>query len=300
MTFHKTIAVAGITLTGMVLPGAVMAQQPTGWGTSIDGLAIYQGSADLDQGGDFSASRAFLRAGAINRFGDGSFAGLLLSYGQFNYDFGRPENRPWEDIRDIRITTPLRFALDSGASVLISPQSRWDYERGASASDGFTYGLFAGVSWEVSPNLQIGPAFGVFSEIGTNDLEVFPALLVDWTFADRWTLSTGSGLGATQGPGVSLGYQLSDDLNLGLGVRSENLRFQLDDDGIAPGGVGEDSSIPVVFSIEYAPNPGISLTAFAGAEFNGELTLENASGRTVSQQDYDTAPIAGAAFRFRF
>ncbi len=300
MTFHKTIAVAGITLTGMVLPGAVMAQQPTGWGTSIDGLAIYQGSADLDQGGDFSASRAFLRAGAINRFGDGSFAGLLLSYGQFNYDFGRPENRPWEDIRDIRITTPLRFALDSGASVLISPQARWDYERGASASDGFTYGLFAGVSWEVSPNLQIGPAFGVFSEIGTNDLEVFPALLVDWTFADRWTLSTGSGLGATQGPGVSLGYQLSDDLNLGLGVRSENLRFQLDDDGIAPGGVGEDSSIPVVFSIEYAPNPGVSLTAFAGAELNGELTLENASGRTVSQQDYDAAPIAGAAFRFRF
>lgn len=289
-----------LTASSMLLSGEAFAQQPTGWGGVAEGLAIYQGSADLDQGGDFSASRVFLRTGALRRFDDGGFAGVLVSYGQFSYDFGRSDNRPWEDIRDVRLTVPLRFSLDDGPSVFLSPQLRWDYEQGASASDGFTYGVFAGLSWELGPNLRLGPAFGVFSEVGTNDLEVFPAVLVDWRFADRWTLGTGSGLGATQGPGVSLQYEMSDDVTLGMAVRSESLRFQLDDDGLAPGGVGEDSSIPVVLSVQYEPNPGISLTAFAGAEFNGELTLENASGRTVSEQGYETAPIAGVAFRVRF
>jgi len=186
-----------------VINGA-SAQQPTGWGAVVDGLAVYQGSADLDGGGDFSASRAFLRTGAINRFQDGSFAGLLLSYGQFSYDFGSPDNQPWDDFRDIRLSAPLRFVLDNGAGVLVSPQLRWDYEQGASASDGFTYGVFAGISWALNPNLRIGRALGVFSEVGTNDLEVFPAVLVDWTIAKRWNLSTGGGLGATQGPGVAL------------------------------------------------------------------------------------------------
>lgn len=277
-----------------------LAQAPSGWGRVVEGLAIYQGNADLDDGGDFSASRAFLRAGAINRFSNGSFAGILVSYGEFSYDFGLPENQPWEDIRDIRITAPLNFVLDNGANVFVSPQLRWDYERGADASDGFTYGAFAGISWQLSDRLRIGPALGVFSEIGTSDLDVFPAVLVDWEFADRWTLSTGSGLGATQGPGVTLEHAVSDDLTIGLAARLENIRFQLNDDGLAPGGVGEDRSFPIVFSIQYAPNPGVSLTAFAGAEFNGELTLEDTNGREISQQGYETAPIAGVAFRLRF
>ncbi|MEX0279179.1 MAG: hypothetical protein AB3N19_16790 [Ruegeria sp.] len=300
MKFSLKSKCAIASLPVVFAAACVHAQQPGGWATSVDGLAVFQGSADLDDGGDFSASRAFLRAGAINRFEDGSFAGVLFSYGQFNYDFGSSENAPWEDIRDIRISVPLRFALDNGANVFVSPQLRWDYEEGASASDGFTYGAFGGISWALTPNLRIGPAIGVFSEIGSDDLEVFPALLVDWSFADRWNLSTGGGVGATQGPGLSLDYAVTDDVKVGLAVRSERVRFQLDDEGLAPGGVGEDSSIPVVLSVQYAPNPGMSLTAFAGAEFNGELTLENSSGREVSQQDYDTAPIAGLAFQLRF
>ncbi|WP_217371812.1 hypothetical protein [Ruegeria arenilitoris] len=300
MIVSEKIAVAAIAVAANFAAGAAQSQQPIGWGGIVDGLAVYQGKADLDDGGDFSASRAFLRTGIINRFADGSFAGLVLSYGQFSYDFGFPGNQPWEDVRDIRISVPLRFALDGGASVLISPQLRWDYERGVSASDGFTYGVFGGISWALSPNLRIGPALGVFSEIGIDDLEVFPAVLVDWTFAERWNLSTGSGLGATQGPGVSLEYAVSDAVKVGMAVRSESIRFQLDDEGLAPDGIGEDSSIPVVLSLQYAPNPGVSFTAFAGAELNGELKLENAAGREVSRQSYDTAPIAGVAFQLRF
>lgn len=69
---------------------------------------------------------------------------------------------------------------------------------------------------------------------------------------------------------------------------------------MAPGGVGEDSSVPFVLSLAYKPNPGISISAFAGAEFDGKLKLENTSGTVASSRSNDVAPIGGLSFRFIF
>ncbi|WP_435231331.1 hypothetical protein ACMAZE_06225 [Pseudopelagicola sp. nBUS_20] len=277
-----------------------VAQQSPGWFGVVDGLGVYQSDSDLSAGGSFSANRTFLRGGALYRTTNGTSFGLLLSYGQFSYDFNVPGAAPWEDVRDVRISAPIRFSVGDRTGVVISPQLRWDYETDASASDGFSYGVFAGVGWKASQSLTIGPAFGVFSKIGGGKLEAFPALLVDWDISNRWNLSTGTGLGASQGPGVSLSYQASKSTTISLITRSERVRFRLDNAGVASGGVGEDASIPVVLSLGYEPNPGVSLVAFAGAEFDGRLKLENASGSVVSSQSYKTAPIAGLSFKFRF
>lgn len=300
MSFNRNYgAVFGAVLA--LGPGTqAISQGQTGWFTVVDGLAVYQGSSNLSGGGSFSASRGFLRAGGIYRFGGGNSAGLFVSYGEFSYDFDFSGNQPWDDIRDVRVSAPLRFAIGGNASLFVSPQIRWDYQRGVDASDGRTYGAFAGISWRVNDRLEIGPAIGAFSQLSDDDTEIFPALLVNWKISDRATLSTGTGLGATQGPGLSLSYELTDAWDLSVSVRSERVRFRLDDTGLAPGGVGEDSSIPVVISVGYAPNPAVSFSAFAGAEFNGELKLDTASGVEVSRQSYDTAPIAGFAFRVRF
>lgn len=291
---------AGVGSAILMSTVSAEAQQRTGWASQFDGLVVYQGNAGLSGGGEFSANRAFLRSGALYRFDSGASAGLFFSYGQFSYDFSLAGNQPWNNIRDVRISAPVRFSVGDSATVFISPQVRWDYEDGTSMSNGRTYGVFAGITWQVNPNLRIGPAFGAFSELGTDDTEVFPALLVDWDIAPRWNLSTGTGLGATQGPGVILSYQHTDAWSFSLGARSERVRFRLDNNGLAPGGVGEDRSIPVVLSVDYQPNPGVRVSAFVGAEFDGRLTLDSAAGTEISRQDYDTAPIVGLAARIRF
>ena len=299
MTFlPRLIAVAALAAT---LPASqILAQGRTGWAGEIAGLAVYQGSADLDDGGDFSADRAFVRAAAIYRFQNGGSAGLQLSYGQFSYDFSFDGNQPWDDITDIRLSLPMRFRIGETGDLFVSPQIRWDYQDGASASDGETYGVFAGFAWQVSDRLRIGPAFGAFSTLDDGGTDFFPALLVDWDISSRWNFSTGAGLGATQGPGLSLSYAYSDAVSLSLGLRSEDVEFRLDDDGPAPGGVGQDSSFPVVVALDYSPSPRVLMNAFVGAEFNGELSLKDAAGVEISRQDYDTAPIAGFAVRVRF
>ncbi len=296
MTQRQT---AGIALALTAMTGPALAQAPTGWGTQVDGLAVYQGSADLNGGGSFSASRAFLRGAAIYRFDQDTSAGLSVSLGQFDYDFDGVANQPWRNIRDVRISAPVRFRVGGSGQAFVVPQLRWDYQSGAQASDGMTYGLFAGLAWQVNPALRIGPAFGAYSQL-EDGVDVFPALLVDWDIAERWNLSTGTGPGATRGPGLSLRYRATDTLSVALSVRSEQVQFRLDDQGLAPGGVGQDSSIPIALSVSYDPNPGVSLTAFVGAELNGELKLKDTNGMTLNALSYDTAPIAGLAFRLRF
>ena len=279
--------------------GAV-AQERTGWSTQVEGLTVYQGETDLDEGGDFTSTRTFLRGSALYQFDNGASSGVSVSVGAFDYDFGDVAARPWEDIRDIRISVPTRFRVSDTATAFISPPVRWHYESGADKSDGSTYGFFGGIAWKISDSLTIGPAIGAYSQLEESGADVFPALLVGWDLNDRWNLNTGAGLGATGGPGLTLGYSVSDASRLALSVRSESVRFRLDDTGLAPNGVGEDESIPVVISYQYEPNPGILFSAFVGAEFNGELTLDDASGNRISRQSYDTAPLAGLAIRLRF
>ena len=265
----------------------------------IDGFVAGQGKADLDGGGSFEATRAYLRAGAVYRYGGGASAGLFVSSGRLNYDFNTP-TPVFEDITDLSISVPIRFRAGERVSVFVAPSLRYDYERGASRSDGRTYGFFGGAAWKVSESLTIGPALGAFTQIEDDSLRVFPALLVDWDINDRFNLSTGTGLGATQGPGLTLSYATTDKTKLGLSARHENIRFRLNDQGPAPNGVGQDRSLPVVLSIDYEPFPRSSITAFVGAEFNGQLRLDDANGNRIDTRDYDPAPLVGAAVRLAF
>ncbi|WP_223426807.1 hypothetical protein [Tateyamaria pelophila] len=99
-------------------------------------------------------------------------------------------------------------------------------------------------------------------------------------------------------PSVRWAYQ-DGAIELSFLARLEDAEFRFGKSGLAPVGVGKDSNIPVILALDYSPNPGLSISVFAGAAFRGELELEDASGNRVSKQDCDTAPLAGFAFRLR-
>jgi hypothetical protein len=296
MSHRKVLSCAAAALVASALPAAAqMPDRPLVF--AIDGLAAAQGSADMDGGGSFSANRLYGRAGGLYRFDAGSI-GFFVSTGRIDYDFSGAI-APWGEVRDIGISLPVRYTMGR-ADIFVSPSLRYDYEDGADREDGQTAGAFLGVAWKFSDSLTLGPAFGIFSELESDDLNIFPAILIDWDITDRARLTTGPTIGATQGPGLAFDYAVTDRLRLGLAGRYENIRFRLDDDGLAPGGIGQDSSFPLVLTLDYEPFPGSRLAAFAGAELGGELRLEDASGRTVETRDYDPAPIVGVAFRLGF
>jgi hypothetical protein len=293
---HRPAFLSAAALLATALPAAAqMPDRPFVF--AIEGLAAGQGETDMDSGGSFSATRLYARAGGLHFF-DGGSVGLFAGSGQVDYDFSDTV-APWGDIRDQSVDLTLAWETER-ADYFIAPGVNYNFEDGAGRDDAMTYGVFAGFGWKFSDSLTLGPAFGIYSELESSDLNIFPAILVDWEITDRIRLSTGPSLGASQGPGLSLDYGVTDNLRLGVAGRYESVRFRLDGDGPAPDGIGEDTSFPLVVTLDYEPFPGSRLAAFAGAEFGGELTLEDSSGRTIETREYDPAPIVGFAFRVGF
>ncbi|GAA6179304.1 hypothetical protein NBRC116594_07420 [Shimia sp. NS0008-38b] len=274
------------------------AQAPEGWIFRLESAYLNQDTTDISGGGSFRADRTYLRLGGLNRRSDAVNFGLSATLGQSNYDF--ETSAPWVRIRENTLSFTLSGENARGMRWFVAPSLRDRAEQGADSGAGRTAGLFGGVSWRVNDRLTIGPAFGAFEGLGGDNFDVFPAILLDWEISNRLSLTTGPTLGASQGAGLSLRYAFDDDWGLTLSARRENNRFALSDTGPTPGGVGQDSSVPVVLSVNYNPHPGLNVALFAGAEFDGRLEVENAAGSTVRSQSYDTAPLVGMAISVAF
>ncbi|MGS4944664.1 hypothetical protein ACVDG3_04255 [Meridianimarinicoccus sp. RP-17] len=263
----------------------------------VSALVGHQAKADRDGGGDVGVTRYFASLSGSRIAPGGTILGVSLGAGGADYSFGGAPL--WDDVEERRLSVSFRTRLGERASMILVPSLRETAETGASLSDGRTWGVFGAVFWDVSDRLSIGPGIGVFSRL-ERDRTVFPFLAIDWDVTDRWNLSTGQGVGATQGPGLTLSYAVTDALRVGLAGRIESAEFRLDDSGAGPGGVGGHDSFPVVATVGWQPNPGTSVSAFAGMEYGGELTVRDDEGRLLSRTDYDDAPVVGGQVSLRF
>lgn len=304
INISRIIAAVILLASLFVLPAK--AQQPKNgpWYFTVDGAGAHQSEVDLnDSPGGFSKDRWFVSAGVDYAWDRRTSLGISVGGGSSSYDFtdetGFGDGEPWDKVNDTRVSLSGRFGFGETGSIFIIPTVRFNGEKDASTSDSRTWGIFAAAAWRLRENLTIGPGIGIFSRL-EDGTKFFPILAIDWNISERWNLSTGRGLASSQGPGLTLSYELNDNWSFGLTGRYENSEFRLDDDGPAAGGVGRDQSMPLVFSARLTPNKQFDLSAFAGIGFNGKLKLKNTMGDTVEETDYDPAPLFGAAFEYRF
>ena len=290
----------------LILPAALCAQAPPPdpWSFSVQGGFAVQQEADLkDTDGAFSVDRIFVSASLDYRWDFRNSLSVSIGGGNSDYDFasigGPADDAPWGKIENRRVSLSGRFGFGEKGSIFVIPTLRFNGESGASSSDSRSWGLLGGLAWRLDENLTIGPGLGVFDRI-EDSTRVFPILLIDWNITERWNLSTGRGLAASQGPGLTLSYQLAPSWQLAFTGRYEEVNFRLDDQGPAPGGVGTDRSIPLVFGASWEPNRSVGLSAFAGVELGGELELKDVNGQVLSSREYDPAPIIGATLEFKF
>ena len=286
------------------MPVAAQPQQKGPWFFNINVAGVHQSEADLkDSTGGFSNDRWFVGAGLDYGWSRRDSIGISVGGGQSNYDFnedtGFGGGDPWNKIDDTRVSLNGRFGFGETGSVYIIPTLRFNGEKDASSSDSRTWGLFAAMTWRVKENLTIGPGIGIFSRL-ENGTKFFPVLAIDWDINDRWNLSTGRGLASSQGAGLTLSYKLNDDWSFGVAGRYESIEFRLDDDGPAPGGVGRDKSIPLVFTANLTPNKKLNFSVFMGLEFAGNLRIKDSMDNTVDESDYDPAFLFGGTVEVRF
>lgn len=302
--FMRNILRSAIALTCCAAVQGLHAQPAAdGWRISAEAGAVHQWQSGIDEGGDLSEDAWSFRAGASRAWTPTLRAGLSAGIGQRNYIFsgnaGFGGTRPWSNVRDARLSAPLNWQANERWNVFAVPTVRWSAETGAALNDGRTEGLLAAASYRVNDRLSIGPGFGVFSEL-EDSTSWFPILAVDWRITDSLSLRTGRGFAATRGPGLNLVWDASDRWSFSLGGRYEQERFRLDGDGIAPDGIGQETSVPLYLGITRSFGPTASFSIIAGAKLGGRLRLEDERGELIEQSDYDTAPFAGATLDLRF
>lgn len=274
-----------------------------GWSTFLQGGYVHRFDTDIDDSGRFSIDRFFFQGGASYTPDPLKSLTLSLAYGREGYDFsgdtGFAGLRPWDDIDSWQVNAPIRWGLDRYWTLFAIPTLRATAESGADLGDGLSGGGLLGLSYRFSDRLTLGPGIGVLSQI-EDDASVFPVLLINWSITDWLSLETGGGLAATRGPGLTLNWRASDRLGLFLGGRYEKQRFRLDGTGTAPEGVGEYSSIPVFFGVNYNLSRNAQARLVGGVELDGELRLEDRNGEPIAHEDYDNAGFAGLTFNLQF
>ena len=129
-------------------------------------LGVFQGSADMNAGGDMSIHRLGFKFGAIRGLDGGSSIGGGLSYTMLGYRFeGVPALggfNPWEDIDQLQLSLQYRYAIDRKSSLFLMPSVTSSGESGASFSDSIEFGAIFGYTKTFSRELTLGIGGGAF------------------------------------------------------------------------------------------------------------------------------------------
>lgn len=300
----STSLCASLLLAWLPAIGPASAQpNPDAWRLRVESGALHRWRADIDAGGEFERDAWSVRLGADRVLAPDLRLGLSLGYDERDYRFhgatGFGALEPWSDVRELRLSGSLSWKANERWNLFAVPTLRWFAEDGAELDDGQSAGLLAAASYRVNERLGIGPGFGVFSAL-EDETDWFPILAIDWQLTETLALRTGGGFAATRGPGLVLDWRPSERWALRLGARYEKARFRLDDRGIAVGGIGQETSVPVYLGATRRFGAQLSLSVIAGVEFAGELRLEDADGDLIDKTHYDSAPFGGATLDLRF
>jgi len=163
----------------------------------------------------------------------------------------------------------ILYEFTPGWRLMALNSVRSQHEEGASFSEALTYSGIQGVWREFESGLLLGAGFGYATGI-TDDTSFFPVLFIDWEFAPHWTLTTRPTPGTRFGPGASLHYAHSDQINLYLGGRYLSQSFLLKDDHEY-----EYSTTRLFATLQYTYTNNLSLSATVGYNLSGEIRTDD-------------------------
>jgi hypothetical protein len=287
-----------LALAAAPLAALAQAVGTTTWGASV--AAHTEFGADLDRGGDVDVFMGVIAVDGYRQFTPAFGAGVGLRYNYERWSFGAPNafgGEPWDDIHRPSISVPLVWALSPEVSLGVTPSVAWSYEQGAGTGDALVAGAVLTASRRFSPDLRLGLGVGVFDDI--EETKAFPFIVVDWRIDERWRVGNPFRAGPTGGAGVEVAYKHSDAWEFAGGAAWRSERFRLDDDGPAPGGVGETRGAPVFARASWLASRDVRLDFTAGVIVGGKLTLMDPQGHDLVAEDVDPAPFIGITLRTR-
>lgn len=265
--------------------------------------AFHQPKSNIDGGGEFSLSSALFRFKATRPISPNTIVGLSVKYDVDDYDFkGLTEFgglEPWNDVRRFGLGIPIFMRFESAWTVGLSPSVDWLQEYGADSSDSMTFGTPLMAFRNFSREKRLGLGAGVFRNV-EDEWKVFPFIAVDWRFNEKWRVANPFEADVLGPAGLELSYTINQNWYMGAGGVYRKFRFRLDDEGLAPNGIGKNEGILTFVRLHRSGKNGLDLDIYVGATLDGKLELKNSDGEKLSSGDYDTAPFVAITLSGQF
>lgn len=269
---------------------------------TVDLTATVMLPAGLDNSpAEYTASKAGYEFNVIKPFADGSAFGVGLSSAATFYSFKDAQTLlgggdPWDTVGTHGIQAFYSAPLHDGWSYLVGAKIQSTGELGADLGDTLTYGGLVGFKYKVSESLDVGLAVAVSTRLEDSTL-VIPLPTITWKFDDQWSLGSG---GESGGGGVSLRYSPSQQWTFSLRAGYESERFRLDDEGPNPGGIGEESSIPISLGATWNFDQQGSAFVRVIVPAWRQLRADDPNGNTIFEHDADITPSFQFGIEGRF
>ncbi len=291
-----------IAIASMGAPALGQAPDADNWKLSLTPRGEYAFSAGLrSSGSKVSVGRAGVGVDLSGPLGDQ--ARLLLN-GDFESSFYRFKDvaaplptsssatEPLSDVFTLRLRPGVAYRLDDRWTLLGGAIVEFSGESGADVGDSVTFGGYGGATYRVSDDLSL--TFGVIAKSRLeDDALVVPLLGLRWRINEMFSLTT-------EGLGARLSAKVSDQMTVSVFGRYEIRDFRLDDEAAVPGGIVQDTRLPIGATIEWAPTPRFSLALSGGVIVAQKFTFLNQHGDELSGDRTKAAPFIGLRAELKF
>ncbi len=262
----------------------------------------WQDDSPLVGPGRVGIQRASLDAAYEADLGSSLSVALGLEYDLDVWDFKGETQfaEEWEEIHQLALSATFALELDNDWDLYGGPIVRYAGESGASLSDSYTLGGFAGVRWEPSPDVTVGLGLAVVEEI-EDSARFFPIVQLDWEFVPDWRLRSTPVSFNTGGTEFQLAWQADRSFEVAAGLLlNHRPRFRLDDDGAIADAVAREEGRWLYLRGTWAIDDDVEVTASVGYALEPEVRLSDADGDRLAEDDYDEALSLGARLSIRF
>ena len=282
------------------ISGTALAVTPS---AKFDSHFAKQFDSTIDNGGKIGVSRYGAELRLDYTMTNDDDLQLRFQYQRDDWEFtgtsGMGNDNPWDLVTTIDLALQWTHQLQDKTQIFGGPIMKWSSDSGAQQSESDVFGGMIGFAHVYSDTLVIGGGLGVIQSLD-DDSRLFPIIVLDWKLSDDLTLTSDLTTRFGSRIGVELVWTPRDDWSLGAGLSYDYSRFRLDDVGIAQGGVGEATSLPLTLRASYHPSPNVDFTIFGGFVLSGELSVYDQAGVSLETENYDAAGLVGLLAQYRF
>ena len=301
MLFRSKYALTALCLaaSSAVAQTTETAPPEPGLKITLGGTANYAADTDLhDDGGSFSVFRSGGDVTFEHPYSPTTDFRLTVSGEYSHYFFRNIAAVPGDDGSDsldayqfdLRPTVAHRFTENlsafGGFSITAAGMSE------AHVDDALSYGVFAGVSYRVAPNVWIGGGLSLVTQL-EDDPFVVPLLSLNWQITPDWMLSS-------DGLGLKLAYKLDNAWTAYVRARYDFRQFRLDGNEVLSNGVLTDQSLPISVGVSYDLGDGLKMSAEAGVVAYRRLEFRDSGGDQVGADEADPAAFVSVQVTYAF